>query len=423
MKRADRAQPCRLPRLRLIFGALALLGAPVGAQIRITPPPSSDSSTTTSRYDPFGIRYGVFTIYPSLRLTGTYDDNIFDRPQRVNDLFVALHPELVVRSNEDRYRLDVNVNGTITRFASVTSQNTEQFSGRADGAVDVTRTLQLTGTGQYAREIEPRGTSGDIFNGGEPIAYYRTFATIGAQQQLGRFRFNLAATLNRYNYDDTRLASETLTLGSRNYQNRAGSLRVGYEIGPSLVAFVSGSVNRSTYHRIPEGGLDRNSSGFAVLGGVGFGLTDLLNGEIGLGYIRQNFRDARFPDVSGLNYSAALHWRPTPLVTINGTVARSIERTLFLNAAGIIETTANLTVDYEVRRNWMLRLTGTYTDSIFRGFDRRDHRLSGGATVRYLINEYLALSLGADHRRQRSAGSFGREYDGSSVRLGITAQL
>ena len=423
MRRVGRAQPRWRPRLRLTLGALAILGAPAGAQTSITPPQTGDGSTTNSRYDALGIRYGGFTVYPSLRVTSTYDDNIFNRPQRVNDLFVAVRPELAVQSNWRNNRLDFNVNGTITRFASVTSQNTEQFSARAEGALDVTRALQLTGAGQFSREIEPRGTSGDIFVGGKPIAYYRTFGTIGAQQQLGRFRFNVGATLNSYHYEDTRSDGEVLAQGTRNYQNRSGNLRVGYEIGPSLVAFVSGSVNRSIYHRSPAGSLDRNSSGYAVLGGIGFGLSDLLNGEVGLGFIRQNFRDVRFPDVSGLNYSAALHWRPTPLVTINGTLARAIERTLFLNAAGIIETTGTVTVDYEVRRDWLLRLTGTYVDSIFRGFDRRDHRVGGGATIRYLVNEYLALSLAADHRRQRSAGSFGREYDGSAVRFGITVQL
>lgn len=412
----------RRAQLLFMFVTAAASGSRVTAQSSLAVPGLGTSATETSRYQALGIRTGGFTFYPSVKASVAYDDNIFSRSQRIGDEFVTIHPQLAARSNWSRHRLDVDLDGTLARYRRVTRENSGQYSARATGALDVTRTLKLTADALYAHQVEPRGTEGDIFATGKPLAFRHASLRLGAQDEFGRLRLTTSGTLESYRYGDMRLSGGGGSIGARDYDSRSGALRLGYQIGPRLIAFVSGSANRSSYLRRAPGGLNRNSSGFAVLGGVSFGLTDLLTGEAAIGYLQQNFAGSQFADDHGINYSGSLHWRPTPLITVTATIGRSVERTLLLNAAGLIQSAANAEVAYEVRRNWILRLTGRYVDSQYQGLDRRDRRFSEGATVSYLANEYVAFSLSADHRHQGSEGITRRIYTGNTIRFGVTLQ-
>ena len=302
----------RRAQLLFMFVTAAASGSRVTAQSSLAVPGLGTSATETSRYQALGIRTGGFTFYPSVKASVAYDDNIFSRSQRIGDEFVTIHPQLAARSNWSRHRLDVDLDGTLARYRRVTRENSGQYSARATGALDVTRTLKLTADALYAHQVEPRGTEGDIFATGKPLAFRHASLRLGAQDEFGRLRLTTSGTLESYRYGDMRLSGGGGSIGARDYDSRSGALRLGYQIGPRLIAFVSGSANRSSYLRRAPGGLNRNSSGFAVLGGVSFGLTDLLTGEAAIGYLQQNFAGSQFADDHGINYSGSLHWRPTP---------------------------------------------------------------------------------------------------------------
>ena len=62
--------------------------------------------------------------------------------------------------------------------------------------------------------------------------------------------------------------------------------------------------------------LNRDSDGWAVVGGSEFRLSNLAQGEVYVGYQEQSYDDPTLSDISGLAFGAGVDWFVTPLTTI-----------------------------------------------------------------------------------------------------------
>ena len=166
---------------------------------------------------------------------------------------------------------------------------------------------------------------------------------------------------------------------------------------------------------------DRASNGYSISSGVRVDLNPLIGGELSAGYIKQNFSSSLFSDVSGLSYSAAVFWNPTPLLSVHLSANRSIQRAPVIASAGIDQNALQATVDYQPLRRLLVTATGQYVRSTFRGVNVSDNQFVETLTGRYNVNRYLDLT-GTVNFRQRAANVSTRDYTGSSVRLGIIAK-
>ena len=76
----------------------------------------------------------------------------------------------------------------------------------------------------------------------------------------------------------------------RNVQDTGETARADYALSPDTAIFLSGNLNQHAYSvQPPAVATDFNSTGFTVLGGVNFQVTSLLTGEIGAGYLTQDY--------------------------------------------------------------------------------------------------------------------------------------
>lgn len=89
-------------------------------------------------------------------------------------------------------------------------------------------------------------------------------------------------------------------------------------------------------------------------------------------------------------------------------------------AFGIRAQSVQIGVDYELRRNVVLSLAGTYENDKFFGSSREDDVYASRSELKYLLNRYFTVSL--RHRYlTRSSSEPSSSYDKHEVGLNVTA--
>lgn len=375
-------------------------------------------------YGPLGVPLGGFRLYPSIETRASYDSNVYALPDApVKDAALLLVPRLALTSIENRrYAVSLVADGAVTRFARQTIENSESATLSANGRLEIDRDTQLSTSLTIARRIQRRGTEDETLVGiVPPVAYRELSATIAGERRVGVATVSLGGNVGQFRYGSTRINGVRVDLRDNDFQQVGANGRIAVPIGPALGAFAAASYNRARYAlgtRLP----DRGSSGFTLLGGVAFA-TPLINGEAGVGYIRQSFNAPVFGDISGLNYAVRVNWSPTRLVDVHANVGRSFQRSALFGAAGIRLDAAAVSADYELLRNLLFNAGLAYTISDYRGLDRRERRVDASVGIRYLANATLSLvgAVSAVQQQRASGSALGRDYD--RVRLTAGARV
>lgn len=381
-------------------------------------------------YDPIGLRVGTFTLLPSIEASAGYDSNVRALPRPVDDAILALRPVLLARSNWSRNAVTLNASGDIQRFADRPIENAAQYRIGANGRFDIGGRTHIVTDARAARQIEPRGSTGDTSLNGPPVAFMNYHVAVGADHDFGPVQTRGNLTVDAFRYGDRTVATGSVVDGSgRNYQSILGDLQATFPVSSAAGAFIRGTINTATYTN--EGaGPSGDSKSFSGLTGIAFGITPLLYGSVGIGYLGQTYSDRSLKGTSGLDYDAAITWNPTPLVTGSVTLNRSLQRAPSATLGAITVTTGTLTIDYELRRNLLLGVTAVYTHNRFGLIDRTQDQVIASARATYLFNRTLSSTLRLNHVRSRpdqASGidtvGIGRRFDRTQVTLGVRVQL
>jgi hypothetical protein len=370
--------------------------------------------------DPQGMTLGSFRAYPSLGLSAGYDDNLYNRrTPKLDDGIVTIRPAFDLASQWDRHSLRIDANADLDRHFDVTSEDTDQYGVDVNGRYDIATNYKLNVTGTYARKIEPRGTAGDVFTAGGPNAYFQKAVGLDFRAQPGHALFELSGNTARYDYVDNFGANGRIDESNRAYVSYSGRAKLGYQVGPGVYAFASGDLSAARYPNDPNSG--RESNGYAVGGGIQFGLGPLMGGEIGVNYLADDFKSPLYSDIHGLGYNASLFYNPTTLLSLQLQAARTLERAPLIQVAGIDQSAATLTANYELLRR--LRVTGgfQFINSSFRGIDRTENTFVETLGTRYNINRFVDLTSSFNFRQQ-NATTLDRNYTGNSFKVGVLAR-
>jgi uncharacterized protein (PEP-CTERM system associated) len=117
-----------------------------------------------------------------------------------------------------------------------------------------------------------------------------------------------------------------------------------------------------------------------------------------------------------------LLWRPTRLLDVHFNAEQTVTETADTSSVGVLANAVQLGVDYELRRNVILSLTGGYETDQFFGQLRKDHVFTTDASIKYMLNRFGAISI--FHRytaRDSNTPTF--SYDKNQVGINVTAQF
>lgn len=394
-----------------------------------------------SEYAQQGIRAGAFTVLPKMDMTNQYDSNIYKRDKKLSanaevDSYVAhFRPGVNVRSNWNRHALNLSFDSDITQYATQGSQNNyEDLLTRLDGRLDVVRDSHLDGGFAYNSLHEDRGSPDQIAGRG-PTFYDTKAIDAFYTHKLNRVSIKAGGDTIRYDYQDvpTSLDGAPLLMSTRSHWEYAPSIRLGYEIQPEYEAFVKFIYKQADYDTLTKSSgagtaYNRNSTGYNALGGMAFDLTDLVTGDMSVGYLQRSYTDARLQSISGINGFVNLKWRPTALTTINGKFSHDILETTQEGVAGILASSISLGAEHEVMRNVILSAGGNFGNLDYQGFiapnlvNRNDKNYGGAVAAKYLLNRNLSTDVSYNYQ-SRDTNYLFSNYEVHQVMLNLRGQF
>jgi hypothetical protein len=384
-------------------------------------------------YDPLGIDLfagpndpgSPFILYPSVSVSGGWDDNVFrDENDRKDDFFVLVAPSLLLASDWVNHGVNVHANAGIQRNVHYDQNNFTAFDIGADGFLDIGLDSQLFAAASFGREVDGRDDVDDIGedNDNDLVKYWFNRQTLGFSTAFGDWTWSVQGDRLGLNYIDNGEDQQ-----DRDRVEYDVTSRLGYEFQPGVSMFVEGGYNWRIYDEAQDNfGIDRNSQGWQARAGFIYDITGVLAAEVSAGYISQNPADDDFGDTSGFAVDAGITWNPTDLITIRGYAVTTINETTLDHASTGRAIYGGLGFDYDLDDNLYFTSNAVYTTVHFTpedGFEARDDDIvRGDAGLVWLINENFSLRGTYIHTRRYSSED-GEDYTDNTVLLTLQAGL
>ncbi len=349
-------------------------------------------------FDAVGIRLGSFMLYPALELGVGYDSNVLaeDKNREDSAIFPMALP-VVVESDWTRHSLVGGVTPSYRFHTGVPSEDYWEIDVFGNGRLDVLESAELTSSISFEHLVEPRGAIDAVQVFDEPTQYNKFDVTGTWAQRFNRVSGSISGGFTRLNFDDSKLkAGGTFDQDFRDRDIAQGRAQVGYSFAKGQSAFVRGSVNHRNYRPASQVSppFDRDSLGWEIVAGWASELTDLVTGEVYVGYVDQSYDSAAFTDVGAVTFGVDLEWYATELVTVSAMAARDVTDSTTPGIGGILLTTAALGADYELLRNVLLNCEVFYEHGTFEGGPRVDDKIRATVGGTYLLSRNLHVDLG-----------------------------
>lgn len=416
----------------LIVPVVALVGSSVVASAEDITPSSQDPITDVRGqsvrerarpgYDAVGIRAGSFLILPKVDLGESYNDNIYATDTNTKSDFVtSVAPSIKVQSLWSRHALNLKAGLDQYWYNSHSSEDRLNWNVGADGRLDVLRDTYLTGALGYQLAHEDRGSTNSSTSAAEPVEYNLFESSLGLFQRFNRVTAKLSGAFNQYDYKNVaQIGGGTINEDVRDRNEYIGKLRLGYDLSPDTNVYAEGTLNKRSYDTsVP---VDRNSDGYEAVIGSEFKLSALAQGEVYVGYQRQQYDASYYSATSGLAYGAKVNWFVTPLTTVRITAASTIQESIDPGASGYTSQKVGLGLDHELLRNLILSGDVAYENDDFGNISRKDDVTSGSVGATYLLNNFFAVGINYGIV-DRSSNVSGADYTQNQIGFTLRGQL
>ena len=407
----------------LLPAVAMLLGAAVMATSALAQTAKDESVLGRPRpdYSPIGIELGGggFTLYPKLNLGALYDDNVFrEESGQEADIAAIIQPEVELRSDWDVHEAVLGASATIARHRDEQRADFEDYLAYLNSRLDVTDDSAISSHSEYARLHENRGDSNGTPRGRDTVQFQRLTQRLGLELALSPAFLRVNGNVIRYAYND----QNGINHDDRDRTDVEGRVRVGVEVSPRMALFVEPGANQRRYDTTDDFGLDRDSQGWDVRGGVTYDLTGVTFLELFGGYYHQDYEDVGLGSAEGFDMGAELIWNPTDVATVTGAVTRAVRETDVRGASGIVDTGVEAKVDYEILENWLGHAHAAVHAEQFVDKHRTDNIEEVGVGTTYLINEYFSAGLDYAYG-ERNSDTAGEDYRFNRVFLRLMGAL
>lgn len=370
-----------------------------------------------------GYQWGSFKVLPQISFAQLWDDNIFATDTgEEDDIVTVVSPSLLLASNWDRHALNLRAGAVFSGYARHNDEDTQDAWFDLEGRYDLSKPTNLFGGIGYSREHEDR-TSPDDVNGIEPTVYRVLRSHLGLYTENGPFTIRVGGTYDTLDYDDVNtLVSGTINNDDRDRDLYSVGARIGYRHSARYESFVQFATDTRNYDAPLDNNLqNRDSEGYRF--GAGLLIKDArLNGELSLGYIKQDYDDSALDDVSALDLGANLTWRASPSTAVRVSLDRSLEETTLLNSPGFLYTTAGLTVQSKVSPRTILTGTLGVSESDYEGISRNDDLYALSLGLQYQLARHL-FAEGSYSYTQRNSNIAGEDYNRNQLLFQLRAEI
>jgi hypothetical protein len=376
-------------------------------------PPRKPLPVDTDPFGAVGDYAGSFLVKSAVELRGGYDTNPGRTITPQGSAFWVVAPELLVASDWDRHALVADLRGSFTGYgnslppfvdgvvsSAPTNINRPDFTGHIDGRVDVSQDTSITQQLRLRVSTDNPG-SPNIQAGLAAYPVYATFgSTLGIDQRFNRLEIAGGATFDRTVYQNSTLTDGTIASNADRDFNQYGAIgRVSYDLLPGVKPFAEVEGD-SRFHDqyLDNSGYARNSNGGYAKAGTSFLFSQLLTGEIAVGWAQRSYVDPRLSQLSGLLTSSSLTWTATPLTTAKFYSTTEIDETILPGVSGVLTHTYTFEVDHDFRR-WLTAIGKfTYGTYDYQGDGRFDktYTVEGDLIYKMTRNLWITGTLRRD---------------------------
>jgi hypothetical protein len=397
----------------LMFGA-SLASAQV---LDVTQKPRPES-------DPIGVSVGSFILFPEVTVRETFDSNIFAVTTGETDDFITnIKPSLTLDSNWNNHALSITADANLGIYGDNSAEDYANYGIVGDGLIDVRRNFNVFFGSTFQHLHEDRGSPNAAVST-EPTEYDRHGAHAGFDYKPNRFGVIGQVGLFDLDYDNTFTSAGVVNNNAdRDRQVTEGSLQLSYDFSPGYTGFVRGVFNEREYDTIPDdAGVNRNSDGYNVNGGVEFEITGTVIGEAFVGYFEQDYEAATLSNNSGVNFGGRALWSVSELTSVHGTLTRNVHETTTVGASSYLSTSLAIGVDHELMRNLLIGASAGLTNNDYDGISRDDDVVRLGAYGKYFITRNFFAGVDAQYI-DRDSDVAGVSYDRYKIGASIGAQF
>lgn len=376
-------------------------------------------------YEALGSRFGSWLVYPKVQADVGYDSNVLaSEANEISDTVWTVAPEAEVESDWARHSITAFARGRVIRYVDNSSENTDTWSIGGAGRYDIQRGRNIRGDVSYAREVESRTASNTPTSIAEPIEYDRFGATAGTTWTFNRLRFVGTAGLETYDYEDGVTVSGVIVpQDTRDQTTTTATLRADYALSPATAVFVQVEGNRRRFEIGDALTPLRDSDGLNFLTGANFELTELVRGDVGVGYISQSYDNPLYGELSGFSGRARLEYFLTQLITLGLNANRSVTDSGIIGSAGILTSRYEATADYEFRRNVIVEGRLGLIAEEFDTIDRDNDTYYAGLRATYLLNRSVGVTGSYAYETRNSSGAEAiGDYDAHRLIVSLVLQ-
>src|SRR5262245_42664507 len=388
----------RISALRI--GAIALATLPAVTPVLAGDPlPGEDVTRLPVRdrprpdYDPVGYRLGAIFFYPSLMTEMRYNSNVYARPVDPQaDLLVVFSPRLIIRSDSPRLSYKAELGADVYRYRRLTGEDRVDAHARFRAHGEIRHDLEYDANFLAARRHEMRGEASAPLNAASPVPFFDLRGDAALTKHFGPFGVTGGAGVRGLNYETVATVSGApLDQSWRDATIFTSFARPFYEFAPGYRAFLYGGANTRQYQG--RAGVNLDSQGYNVRGGLDFVVTPLIYGTIETGWLAQSFSDPLIPQVEGPSFAGKLAWLVTSLTTVSLRGERTLAERTSPEFPSRIDAFVSAQVDHEFLRNVILFAGTRRGRQDFPGTPRQDEVTNAFGGVDYLPNRYLRVGV------------------------------
>ena len=401
-------------KLRLVFGAFVVLGVGFG-----------DISQAASQEgtEALGTPLGAFLIYPSVTVKSAYNSNIFaEETDEQQDIIITVSPEVRVESDWDNHSIQLLAGADLLGYLDNSDEDVVDYRLLSAGRVDILEDTFATLSLGFRQDHEDRGSPDDV-SGAEPTEFTTTAAGMGFSHRFARVWIELSGDLAGLDFDDVPAqGGGEINNDDRDRFEFDTRLRVGYDFNPAISAFLQGTFSLADYEdSLDDNGFAQDDINYGGAAGFRFDVTELVFGDLFVGYTRSEFDDSRFGSQDSFAVGSDLTWEVTELTSVNLLASRSWEQTTVAGASTALTTNAGLGVSHSLLDTVTLDAGFNYRIETFEEVDREDDTIDFTAGATYLVNRFLHTGLDYTFTN-RSSDAVGQDYTTHTVFLTLRFQ-
>ncbi|MGE0722732.1 MAG: outer membrane beta-barrel protein [Alphaproteobacteria bacterium] len=362
---------------------------------------------------------GSFVIYPKLELETFWEDNIFrTQNNRQDDFIFRIKPSIAIVSDWERHAVGLSAAAKFDRYAEHRSENNEEYQTEANGRLDITEDLTLSGKAGFAHLVETRGSINDPGPLLDPTRY-NAYTAQTSLEYTGPIFIRPTFDFRRLVYED----NNGIDYSDRDINQYGVRLRVGTALNAETMLFVEPGYNWRRHDRaVDNKGFRRDSEGYQILGGLAWNVSDVTKVEVAMGYLSQEYEDKRLGRVSGIAAQGEIIWNATDNITVTALLRRSVEETNVADVSGVLVTVGEAGFQYEFADNLYGLARVAFGNYDYGSADRDDSVWQFGIGLTYFLTRNFYGGIGYEYT-VRDSNQAGLDFRNNRVMIRLGAQL